>query len=389
VPLARLSDRFAERARPGAKPRIEWDAETPGFGLRVLPSGVKAWLVDWRDGNGKRHRIAIGRFPTVAMARARERANELLAARSARHGDTDRVTITELAERYLEEYSRLHKKPRSYEEDQRNLRLHVLPRIGKVKVVDLGPEHVSAVMAALAHMPTGANRVRALISHMMTKAEHWRIRPPRSNPIALVDRYRETPRARMLSDAEWARLAAVLSDPVIVAAATRSAVQALMTILLTGCRHREIIGLHRRDVDLEAAVLHLRDSKTGPRQVLLSRSAVALLAASCQGLTPTDPVFPGRRPGAPIVNIHDTWHRIRTAAELPDLRIHDLRHAFATVGVSSGVPLRALQGLLGHSRITTTELYAHLADRPGRDAVETTGAAIGKLLGVDPEAGKG
>ncbi len=146
-------------------------------------------------------------------------------------------------------------------------------------------------------------------------------------------------------------------------------------LLLTGCRRGEILTLRWQDVDLERRCLHLPDSKTGQKTVYLNTAAIQVLEA----IEPVDGnpyVLPGSKPGAPQAKFQSTWERIRSQAGLDDLRLHDLRHTFASIGVNAGLSLPVVGKLLGHTQVTTTERYSHLADDPVRQANEVIGATL-------------
>ena len=165
---------------------------------------------------------------------------------------------------------------------------------------------------------------------------------------------------------------------------------AIRLLLLTGCRSSEIRTLRWQDVDFDSKCLRLPDSKTGAKVVYLNSAALQVLA----GIERHDGhayVFPGRKPGTPISKLTYYWQNLRKRSDLEDVRLHDLRHTFASFGVGLGLSLQLVGKLLGHSQITTTQIYAHLADDPVREANERIGEEIAALMsgiqqadGVDP-----
>ena len=183
---------------------------------------------------------------------------------------------------------------------------------------------------------------------------------------------------RFLSDAEIARLAAALDDE----AATSGNLfpsAAVKLLLLTGCRRGEIMTLRWEHVDFEHRCLRLPDSKTGAKVVYLNTPALTLIA-DLPRVEANPHVIPGTRPGQPFIGVDKLWVRVRSRAGMNDVRLHDLRHSFASVGVSGGLSLPLIGALLGHRHTATTSRYAHLSADPIRAANEAVGARIAAAL---------
>ena len=203
-------------------------------------------------------------------------------------------------------------------------------------------------------------------------------RRSRANPCLHVKRFKEEKRERFLSAEEFRRLGNVLDEILQDGSETRSAVAAIRLLMLTGCRLSEIQKLKWEHVDLNAGENQLPDSKTGGRAVPLAPSAGRLLA----GLSHDDDnpwVIAGRKPGSHLTDLQHPWRRIRERAELPDVRIHDLRHSFASRALALGEGLPMIGKLLGHAQVQTTARYAHLA----RDTVKASAARIGDSIDSD------
>ena len=219
------------------------------------------------------------------------------------------------------------------------------------------------------------------VTKMFSMAEVWSWRPDGSNPCLHIKRYKEEKRERFLSAEEFARLGRVLDEILRDGSETRSAVVAIRLLMLTGCRLSEIQKLRWEHVDLEAGELRLPDTKTGGRAVPLAPSAVQLLES-----LPRDEknpwVIPGRKPGRHLTDLQHPWRRIREKAELDDVRIHDLRHSFASRALALGEGLPMIGKLLGHTQVQTTARYAHLA----RDTVKASAARIGDSIDGDLSA---
>jgi integrase len=384
--MARISKQVVDEAIAGSKTRFLWDESLPGFGLRVTKAGAKAYVVQYKIGKRTR-RMTVAKVGKLTPAEAREAAKSLLAD-ATKGGDpaaqkqTARVapTIAELADRYLAEHADVHKKPRSAEEDRRNLKLHVLPSLGKRLVAEIGRQDVLRLHHSLRGMPAGANRVLALLSKMFNLAEAWGLRPDNSNPTRHVKKYAETKRERFLSAGELARLGEVLAEADLNGVEPAAGLDAIRLLLLTGCRRDEILTLKWDEgVDLQEGVLRLADTKTGKRVVRLGAPAVALLR-SIKRADPNLYVFAGRRPGSRFVGIEKLWQRLRIRADIEDVRLHDLRHTYASWAVMDGHSLPVTGALLGHRHPGTTSRYAHLGADPLKAAADQISAGLDAAL---------
>ena len=366
-----------------------WDDSLPGFGLRVLPSGKRGYLIQYRA-KGRTRRLALGPHGVLTTDQARRRAAELLsevrrgadpsAERSAaRHAPT----VAELCERFFTDYAGGRKKPRSIAMDRHLVKKHIRHALGRLRVADVVEADLLRLHSKLRATPVSANRVKALVSTMFNLAERWRLRPDGTNPTRHVGRYREQARERFLSEAELARLGEVLGEAERDGSESRDTVAVLRLLALTGCRVSEIRTLRWEEVDFGSACLRLRDSKTGPKTVALNVPALEVLAKHKRN---GEWVFPVRGGKGPLPTLQRPWERIRERAGLPDLRMHDLRHSFASVGACSGQSLLVIGALLGHRRAGATQRYAHLSNDPVRSASEAIGARIAAALEARPEA---
>ncbi len=213
---------------------------------------------------------------------------------------------------------------------------------------------------------------------MYRLAADWGLVPEGCNPCRAVAKYPSRKRERFLTDAEFTRLGQILDQTETEGRTSPSTIAAIRLLMLTGCRKSEILTLRWDHVALDAQELRLPDSKTGPRVIALPPMAAALLARLPR--TPDSPwVLPGRRPGTPLHDLADAWADIRTRAGLDDVRIHDLRHSFASRALALGESLPMIGKLLGHSQIETTARYAHLA----RDSVHESAARIAESIVAD------
>jgi len=347
-----------------------WDSELKGFGCRCLPSGTRTYVVQYRAGAGRgapRRKVTIGLHGAPwTPETARREAKRLLGIvagggdpAAEREAERKAGNVALLAETFLAEHVEAKRKPRTAAEYRRLLSLFVLPELGRLKVADVTQAHVNRLHHRMRATPYQANRTLAVLSKMMNLAERWGFRPAGSNPCRHVERHRERARERMLSAEELARL----GDALAAYQGSSSAVAAVRLLVLTGARLGEVLGLRWEWVDTERGVARLPDSKTGAKTLHLPPPALAVLA----GLKPeaNNPhVIVGAKAGAPLVNLQKPWREIRAAAGLDDVRLHDLRHAFASVAASSGMGLPIIGRMLGHTQPATTARYAHLAADP-------------------------
>jgi integrase len=388
--MPKISKRVVDAAEVRPSDYFVWDSELRGFGLRVRASGRRTYVVQYRTRAGRTRRLTLGNADTLTPDEARQRARADLARVSEgadpsaeRRAMRHTPTLNDLADRYLEQHAKLKKKPSSVRNDLTLLKLYVRPRLGPIPLADLHRADVAGFAHALRAKPVVANRALAVLSKMLNLAERWGLRPDGSNPCRHVERYRETKRERFLSEAELARLGAALAAAEQSGAEEPAVVAALRLLVFTGCRLGEVLNLRWADVDLERRALNLADSKTGARAVTLNAPALEVLAGLQRR---SEWVIPGRDPSKPYVNLHKPWSRIRDAAKLEGVRVHDLRHSFAAVAAGSGHSLLVIGGLLGHTQAATTKRYAHLSDNPLRAASEAVGERIAAALTAKPAA---
>ena len=379
-----ISKRTVDRLSAEGRDAVFWDRELSGFGVRVYPSGTKVYVVQTRA-QGKSTRIAVGRHGVISADQARRKAAMLIARikagedpNPARAAPAPRPTVADLTERYLAEHVAVRCKPRTAEAYRWLVAKFVLPELGTLAIEAVEREHIAALHHRHRETPYQANRILEVVRKMFNLAEAWGLRKDGANPCRFVEKYKEHKRERFLTEEEFRRLGQVLSEVEAEGSETLSAVTAIRLLMLTGCRLGEVQTLRWENVDLEAGELRLPDSKTGARMVPLSRAAAGVLAA-----LPRDPdnpwVIAGRKPGAHLTDLQHPWRRIRARAGLDDVRIHDLRHSFASRALALGESLPMIGKLLGHTQVQTTARYAHLA----RDSVKASASKIADSIGAD------
>ena len=382
-----LSNRVVDGLPVGDKDVIYWDRDVPGFGVRVYPSGARVYLVQ-RRGPGGSKRVAVGRHGVISADEARRRGASMLIRIKAgaepepgqqpRPGAGAGPTVAEVAERYLREYVAVRCKPRTVRGYRQVIGRNVLPALGKLTVAEIGRQHVAELHYRLRRTPVAANEAIGALSRMLNRAEAWGLVPAGSNPCRFVKKYRTRRLERFLTEEEFRRLGETLDALEAEGGIPVHAAAALRLLMLTGCRCGEIVGLRWEDVHLDRNEIRLPDSKTGPRTVPLSPAAARVLA----GLPQHDGnpwVVAGGKPGTRLTHIHYYWYRVRERAGLDDVRIHDLRHSFASRALALGESLPMIGRLLGHTKIQTTARYAHLA----RDSVKESATRVAASIGAD------
>ena len=362
---------------------VVWDRALAGFGVRVYPSGAKVYVVQAKGPAGAK-RITLGRHGVIGANEARRRAHLVIARIRAGEDPVPEpqqpagITLAALAERYLREHVAVRCKPATRAQYRLAIERHIVPQLGTLPVSALGRREVAALQHGLSDRPAMANLVIATLSRMIDQALAWGVAGEMSNPCRSAPKYRTRRRERFLTDAEFRRLGRVLEGLEAEGRVSTHAAAAIRLLMLTGCRRNEILTLRWEDVRLEAHELRLRDSKTGPRTVSLSAEAVQVLA-TLERLPGNPWVIPGTRPGAHLSSIFEPWRRVRARAGLDDVRLHDLRHSYASRALALGESLPVIAKLLGHAQIQTTARYTHLT----RDAVKDAATRVAQLIGED------
>jgi integrase len=207
----------------------------------------------------------------------------------------------------------------------------------------------------------------------------WGLRPDGSNPRKHIKRYPEQKRERFLSQAELKRVGEVLREMEQEGIELPSSIAAIRLLMLTGCRLGEIMNLKWEHVDIPAKALRLPDSKTGAKVVHLGRPAIDVLER-IERVEDNPWVIVGTLPGGRLSDLQPFWQRVRARAGLKDVRIHDLRHTFASTAVASGQGLPMIGKLLGHTQVQTTARYAHLAADPIKTAADQVAGNIAAAM---------
>ena len=381
--MAKITKRTVDALAGQERERVVWDDDLKGFGVRVHPTGRKVYIVKTRY-RGRVIKMTIGPHGAVTPSYARVRAAEIItdarAGKNPAGRNADAPTMIALGKRFLKEYVSTHCKPSTAEEYRRSVKLFVDPRIGRYRVPDIQRSDIAALHHDMRDTPYQANRTLGVLSKMFNLAELWDLRPDGTNPCRHVKRFREEKRERFLSDVEYQRLGAALKEIEVGGSETASAIAAVRLLMLTGCRLSEILKLLWEHVDLGAGELRLPDTKTGAKVVHLGDPAIAVLERIDR--RDGNPwVIVGRKPGSHLTDLQHPWRRIRARAGLDDVRIHDLRHSFASGGLLVGEGLPMIGKLLGHTQVQTTARYAHLANDPIKSAANRIANRIAEVVG--------
>jgi integrase len=369
---------------PQGKDRVFlWDDALSGFGIAAHRSGKKTYAVQYRQ-DGRSRRATIGEHGRLTPDKARSEAKKLLAAVESgsdpvaeREAARKARTFGEIAEEFLKLHVATKRKARTGSEYRRMLLLHIIPAIGSKRIVDIRRADAARLHGSLVKAPYEANRCLAVVSSIWAWAARRDETGEARNPCKGVERYPEKGRERFLTNEELGRLGDALTS-FEASGGCPFAAAAIRLLALTGARLREVLDARWSEVDLGRGMIFLPDSKTGHKPLYLSAAAQAVLA----GLPRHEQnphIIPGRGPKAKSALVKP-WAFVRRAAGLPGVRLHDLRHSFASVGAGASMGLPVIGKLLGHANATTTARYAHLDADPMRRAVETIGTVIDRAM---------
>ncbi|MBL8536620.1 MAG: site-specific integrase [Hyphomonadaceae bacterium] len=369
-----------------------WDTDVKGFFVRAYPSGLKSFALKYRV-DGRQKVYTIGKYGSPwTVEQARQRAVELLY--EAQHGVDPQAqkakqrracTVSELVTAYLHDgpKDKPNKRQRSWDNDRLHLIRHVVPLIGTLKAHAVTGADIARLQADVADGKTsttiktkkrgvarvrGGKRAAAVCVVCVQAMYNWAIKRKLAtdNPARGVVRFETEIKERYLSREEIAALLRALERNSDEGQLSRDLASAFRLLLMTGARKSEISDLRWEEIDLERGLITLSAlrSKTGRKRIVLPSAAIDEL----KRLRPqkTGYVFPARRGYGPTRSLQDAWEMIRIDAGIEDVRIHDLRHTFASLAAAEGQSLYLIGKALGHAQSRTTERYAHLAHEPLR-----------------------
>ena len=410
---AKITKRVVDGSEARGATYLVRDTDVKGFVLVVTPAGARSYAVDYRAGSGRgspKRRLTIGKHgspwtPETARTEAKRLLTEVAAGRdpaTARKEDRKAMTFGELIDLYLSEGVG-HKKPSTLKADRGRIEHHLRPLLGKLRADRIVRADVERMRNSVAagktaekvgdgdrrrpgSIATGgkgaAAQCVALVSTIFVFAVERSLcagnpaRGVKKAPVRKVERF--------LSESEIAQLAEAL-DAEVERSGNPYPSAAIRLLLLTGCRRGEIVNLFWDHVDFERECLRLPDSKTGAKIVYLNAPARALLQ-QLPRMANNPRVIPGTRADSAGAAIEKAWASARATAGLADIRLHDLRHSFASVGAAGGLSLPIIGALLGHKHTTTTARYAHLSADPLRAANDAVGARIASAMSRKADA---
>ena len=389
----RITKRVVDAVKPSARDVFVWDQQLHGFGLKVTPKGRKVFLAQYRLGGraGRTQRVTLGSFGPITVDQARQQARHVLGQSATGHDPAgERAAkraiprFSGLLELFLTDHVDAKLKPSTAKEYRRLTNKFIRPSLGHMQINDIKRSDVARLHLAMKPTPYQANYVLAVMSKLFTWAEKYGYRIEGSNPCRHIEKYQTKRRQRFLTDSEMAKLGQVLTDVEREGSESSYVITAVRLLVFTGARLSEILNLRWDQVDFERALLLLSDSKTGAKPIFLSAPALEVLA-SVPHVEDNPYVICGGKQGASMVNLQKPWRRIRKLAGLDEVRLHDLRHSFASVAAAGGSSLPMIGRLLGHTQAATTQRYAHLA----ADPVKAANEAIGKRIAATMKGSSG
>lgn len=399
----KLTQRAVGKLKPPNKGSIvKWDGEVPGFGVRVTSNGVASFVLAYRL-NRRQSKYAIGRADELSVDEARDTAIEL--RRGIRNGvdpqderahQRGELTVEKLSEEFLEKHATVNLRPGTVRGYREMLRDHVLPEIGRLGVNAVNERDVLSIKAAMKDTPYRANRTIALISSMFNRGIGWKL--CQHNPAEGVEHYTEDEREFWLTEEQYKALDAAITFY------ARDCGEAIRLLILTGSREKEVLAAPWTQFDLEHAIWTRPSHSTKEKKterIAISTAALAVLRRMKKVAT-SPYLFPGKpdkdgKSSSHRKTIRKPWIQICKAAGLaeeyevqgkrrmlkrwrPIMRLHDLRHSFASWLVSDGVSLKRVGALLGQSRESSTNRYSHLADKSTLTATNRFGDMITRLV---------
>jgi integrase len=413
--IVRLTKRAVDQAAPLSKPYFVWDGELRGFGVRIDPGGAKTFAVRYRPkGHGAsapKRFITIGRYGALTVDEARNRAKEIFGAVAmgadpaaeiaSRRGAS---TFKEIADLFLKEHIEPKRNVSTAQSYELLLNTYAIPALGNRKAEAVTRAEVARLHRQIGDRPYQANRLLAVIGSLYTFAERRGLVPENCNPARKIEKFPEDRRERFLTPDELERLGAAIREGETVGIAWRNdsdapkskhlakeenqrtllsphAAAALRLLIFTGARLREILHLRWEHVDLGRGLLLLPDSKTGRKTIVLNRPALEILKAH-RRIGPF--VIVGDKLDQPRTDLKKPWSAVCRHAGLEGVRLHDLRHTFASIGAGASLGLPIVGKLLGHSQPQTTARYAHLDADPLHRAANLIGERIESAMNPVP-----
>ena len=381
-----LTERIIRDAKPEQKPRIIWDGQVKGLGLRITPKGAKSFLLDYRIDGRKRRRWTFDKTARLSLEEARDKAAaHLLRIREGadplaeRQERQEAPTVADAVARFFGEYVphriELGRMSERTEKDYREQWKRLAGKLASLKVANVNRQHIEKALSAAKPAPVMRTRMLALLSRLFNLFEHWEYRPQHTNPCRGIERAREEPRDRVLTPSELAGLAEGLKRQ---EKQNPAAVAAIRFAALTGCRIGEVLSVQWKNVDFETGRLTLPETKTGRRQHNLPEPALEVLR-QLPRFCPWPFSATGRAP-CTYKNTRKHFQEACAAAGVADARLHDLRRTVMTQAAASGIGVHVLRDLLGHKTTAMADRYIRNLGDPVKEAREQVGAAMASAM---------
>lgn len=427
--------KFTKTAIDGLSPKDkiyrEWDQDIKGFGVRVSPSGRKAFFIQYTRPDGKKDSFTIGAYGTLSLKQAQDIARAKIGdIRAGNNPKADKVrarqypSLKEFMALFIQDYAKHNVKEKTLKGYEGVIRSAIIPALGNKRIDTIETQDISRLKNSYADKPYQANQIIAILSKAYNWALEESLYKDLINPCANVKKYGKKQgvksRERYLTAEEISRLSKVFrrmenGKALVMFDMNKQAfdenkalkrqynpdtgiyaVAALMLMFLTGCRKDEILTLKWEYIDIDNKMIRLPDSKTGSKVVFFDEHALGILnrlkafeaekaeqSKDIQKAIRANPyVIKGKHYESRLIGIQKVWEGIRESIGINDVRIHDIRHTFASQAVSSGASLPLIGKLLGHSEPATTARYAHLYDDPQRALNSKVSKEIYALMGA-------
>lgn len=379
--MPKLIKSLIDSSFPKERDYIVWDDEIKGFGCRILPSGYKTYVYHYRSPlTGKRSYVKIGVHGNITCDQARKKALGYSSdvhfsgkdpkgeKESKELKDQQGILFEDFWKVFTERYINEKHKPLTIQIGSYKIKKYILPFFGKKIISEITQRDILNFRDFLSHFKTTCTLSLRLLTTAFNQAELWGYRSSNSNPCKGVPKYLCKKKERFLKDEELAQLENIFTERAEIGIASSYTLAAYRLLIYTGCRKNEVLTLKWKEVDFKHNCLRLPATKTGERVIPLNEIAKNIIL----GIPKKEDnpyVFCGKRPGQHLVAVQKTWERIRKKAGMPDVRIHDLRHSFASFAINNAnLDLIEIQKLLGHKSVKTTERYVHLTDKKLLDA---------------------
>ncbi|MEI6560160.1 MAG: site-specific integrase [Rhodospirillaceae bacterium] len=384
---SKLTKRGIDQLKATDKDQWVSDESLSGFYLRITPKDARTFWVQYRMGGrgSPTKKLKLGAYGVLTPDQARSQA-ELILADVARGIDpvaeakaklAAAFTVSDLADRYMIQHVQVKNKPSTQWEVGRLVDRIVKPELGAIAVADITRGEISNLHHRHRNTPRQANIILAVLSKMFSLAEVWGFRPDGSNPCRLIERYQETRRERHLSDEEMTRVGKALADA--SSSVLPGIIAAIRLLSATGCRLGEVLALRWEDVDLEVGAFYIRDPKNKTPRVHPIGAMVVAFISEMERSGPW--LVHGEDPDRPLnpSSLDHAWSRIRGAAGIPDVRVHDLRHGVGTAAGATGANAFLIRDMLGHKTIAMTGRYVNRDADPLRELV---GKVESRIMGA-------